>query len=94
MYKRLNYKLCYLTCEKLAAETCQGLATLYKTGISVLCTAQCKCTSEFREQICLKSFVFHFACSSISTLIIFGVELALEYSRRQQEDLSTDTAYG
>jgi hypothetical protein len=40
MYKCLNYKLCYLTCEKLAAGTCQGLATLYPTGMSVLYSAQ------------------------------------------------------
>jgi hypothetical protein len=72
MYKRLNNKLCYLTREKLAAEACQDLATLYKTGISVLYSAQCKCTSEFRVQICLKSFVYNFACSSKSTFIIFG----------------------
>jgi hypothetical protein len=45
MYKRLNFKLCYLTREKLAAETCQDLATLYKTGIYVLYSAQCKRTS-------------------------------------------------
>ncbi len=31
MYKRLNYKLCYLTLNKLAAETCN----LY------VCTVQC-----------------------------------------------------
>ncbi len=40
MQECLNYKLCYLTCEKLAAETCQDLATLNKTGISVLYSAQ------------------------------------------------------
>ncbi len=40
-YKRLNYKLCYLTLGKLAAETCQGLATLYPTSLSVLYSAQC-----------------------------------------------------
>jgi hypothetical protein len=39
MYKRLNYKLRYLTHEKLAAETCQDLAALYKTGLSLLYSA-------------------------------------------------------
>jgi hypothetical protein len=38
-YKRLNYKLCYSTHEKLAAETFQDLATLfYPTG---MCTIHC-----------------------------------------------------
>jgi hypothetical protein len=72
MYKRFNYNLCHLNREKLAAETCQDLAALYKTGISVQYSAQCKRTSEFRVQICLKSFIFNFACSSISTFIIFA----------------------
>jgi hypothetical protein len=51
------------------------LATLYKTGMSVLYSAQCKGTSEFCVQICLKSSVFNFACSSISTFIIFGINV-------------------
>jgi hypothetical protein len=85
MYKHLNYKLRYLTHEKLAAKTCQDLAALYKTGISVLYIAQCKCTSEFRVQICLKSFVFDFACSSISTSIIFD----LTSRQRKGGDLRT-----
>ncbi len=72
MYKRLNYKLCYLTHEKLAAETCQDLAILYQTSMSVLYSAHCTHTSVFRVQICVKSFVFYFACQSISTFIIFG----------------------
>jgi hypothetical protein len=41
MHKRLNYKLCYLTHEKLDAETCQNLATRDKNGISVVYSAQC-----------------------------------------------------
>ncbi len=62
MYKHLNYKLCYLTHQKLAAETCQDLATLYPTSMSVLYSAQCTRTAVFYVQICLKSFVFYFAC--------------------------------
>ncbi len=57
-----NYKLSYLTPEKLAAETYQDLATLYPTGMSVLYSAQCTCTSLFCVKIYLKSFVFYFAC--------------------------------
>ncbi len=61
-YKHLYYKLCYLTREKLAAETCQDLAALFPTRMFVLYSAQCTCTSVFLVQICLKSFVFYFAC--------------------------------
>ncbi len=48
------------------------LATLYKTSISVLYSAQCTRISEFCVQICLKSFVFNFACSSTSTFVVFA----------------------
>ncbi len=41
MYKHLNHKFCYLPREKFAVESCQDLATLYKTGMSVLYNAQC-----------------------------------------------------
>jgi hypothetical protein len=59
MYKCFNYKLCYLTCKKLVTETCQDLATLYPTSMSVLYSAQCMRTSVFRIQICLKFYVFY-----------------------------------
>jgi hypothetical protein len=61
MYKLLNYKLCYIAHKKLAVEACQELATLHPTGMSVLYSAQCMLKSVFCVQICLKSFVFHFA---------------------------------
>jgi hypothetical protein len=69
---KLNYKLCYIACKKLAVEACQEIATLYPTGMSVLYSAQCTCLSMFCVQICLKAFVFYFASQSIYTFVIFG----------------------
>jgi hypothetical protein len=74
------YKLCFVkTLLSISFVTCklsyvpQKLArTLqhsYKTGISVLYSAQCKRTSKFRVEICLKSLLFNFACSSISKFL-------------------------
>ncbi len=62
MFKHLNYKLSYLTGEKLGVETCQDLVTLYPTGMSVLYSAQCAHTSVFHIQKSLKSFIVYFAC--------------------------------
>jgi hypothetical protein len=58
----LNYKLCYLTQEKLAIGTCEERATLYPTCMSVLYSAQCTHTTVYCVQICLRTFVFYFAC--------------------------------